>query len=59
MIIGRFIYYVYIPLVICVCLGRFLAFLFVRCWLIVHRHVGGLLVSFSLVASLYGVLPVM
>ena len=41
MIIGRFIYYVYIPLVTCVCLGRFLAFLVVLCWLIVHRQVGG------------------
>ena len=41
------------------CLGRFLAFLFVRCWLIGHRHFRGLFVSFSLVASLYGVLPVM
>ena len=58
MIIGWFIFYVYIPLVICACLGRFLAFLVVLCYLIVHIHVWGLLVSFSLVASLHGILPV-
>ena len=41
MIVGRFIFYVYTLLVLCVCLGRFLAFLDVVCWLVVHSHVGG------------------
>ena len=31
-----------------------MAFLVVLCWLLVHRNVGRLLVSFSLVASVHG-----
>ena len=38
---GRFIFCVHIPLVICVCWGRFFAFLVVLCCLVVPRHVGG------------------
>ena len=50
---GQFIFCVCIPLVICVCVGSVFGLF---SWYFLD--VLGLLVSFSLVASLHGVLPV-